>query len=487
MWESKEQAIDLSYNADELWFKGVYGQSVNKPLEIRKWEENTKFFKLLDKTYPRSKADRILTDLSLIALTYSNQAVQQRLTFKPNSKGQNSAPVVFQLVLELRSAQPAPPAEEPKPHKDNSLVADDDFDEAGISKTFFIEPKAERMLRQQKEMIEECITGSDDPGDDKYEPFRAAASDRHALELYSQLTNDEFLYVQELQRVYDESRCFFVQWVICKETKELVKSARISALHQGREFTWVDTRLEILKSLTDVTLTARFLALSRLKRQNGSTAKLWLSQVMTRRAMLEDPKLLAPVRLPETLYLEITVGQLSAQETTVFDCPCIGDDLLDKKDRAGNYVWTLEKLKRVVDQGSTPPAFRGVKTPITELLEHDPAKTPNKHTPRDKGSAPPEHKRKLNARAAEKDSHPDKHGTRPPHERPAIFPKGLKRPDLNATFEGQAVASEFQQKLYDDIAHGNCIRCHSKSHARSTCKEPVGRWETKFDTEKEKY
>ncbi len=69
MWESKEQTIDLNYNADELWFIGVYGQAVNKPVEIHKWEENTKFFKLLDKSYPRIKADRILQDLSLIALT----------------------------------------------------------------------------------------------------------------------------------------------------------------------------------------------------------------------------------------------------------------------------------------------------------------------------------------------------------------------------------------------------------------------------------
>ena len=95
MWESKEQAIDVNYNADELWFVGVYGQPVVKPLEIRKWEDNSKCFKLLDKTYPRSKADRILQDLSLIALTFSKQAVQQRLTFKPNSKGENTAPVVF--------------------------------------------------------------------------------------------------------------------------------------------------------------------------------------------------------------------------------------------------------------------------------------------------------------------------------------------------------------------------------------------------------
>ncbi len=115
MWESKEQAIDVNYNADELRFVGVYGQPVAKPAEIRKWEENSKFFKLLDKTYPRMKADRILKDLSLIALTYSKQAVQQRLTFKPNPKGENSAPVVFQYdpdgellryVLELRNLNP---------------------------------------------------------------------------------------------------------------------------------------------------------------------------------------------------------------------------------------------------------------------------------------------------------------------------------------------------------------------------------------------
>jgi hypothetical protein len=38
----------------------------------------------------------MLKDLSLIALTYSRQSVQQRLPFKPNPKGENSAPVVFQ-------------------------------------------------------------------------------------------------------------------------------------------------------------------------------------------------------------------------------------------------------------------------------------------------------------------------------------------------------------------------------------------------------
>ncbi len=135
----------------------------------------------------------------------------------------------------------------------------------------------------------------------------------------------------ELQTIYDETRCFFLQWLLGKEKKELVNSARISAVQGGKPFTWIHARAEVLKSMTDVTLTVRFLALSRLKRAQGTTAKLWISQVLTKKALLEDPKLPAPIQLPECLYLEILVGQMSAQETTVFDhCPAIGDDLLQK-------------------------------------------------------------------------------------------------------------------------------------------------------------
>ena len=131
MWESKEQTIDLNYNADELWFTGVYGQPVLKPLEIRKWEEKTKFFKLFDKSYPRSKADRTLQDLSLIALTYSKQAVQQRLTFNFQAKrqrGELGPRRFFQydnngdllpLVLELRGKHPARLSDDNTPKKNS--------------------------------------------------------------------------------------------------------------------------------------------------------------------------------------------------------------------------------------------------------------------------------------------------------------------------------------------------------------------------------
>jgi hypothetical protein len=95
MWESKDQTLDISYNVAELWFLGVYGVPVPKPLDIKKWEEG-KCYLLLDKIIPRLKADRMLQDLSHIALKYAQSAVHQRLTLKPNSKGENRAPVVFQ-------------------------------------------------------------------------------------------------------------------------------------------------------------------------------------------------------------------------------------------------------------------------------------------------------------------------------------------------------------------------------------------------------
>ena len=140
-----------------------------------------------------------------------------------------------------------------------------------------------------------------------------------------------------------------------------------SAIQAGKKFTWVYARAEVLRSLTDITYTVRFLALARLKRQPGTAAKLWVSQILTRKALLEDPKLPAPIILPEALYLELLVGQMSAQETTVFDCPSIGDDL-SAKDTRGRYRYTLERIKRSIDDCSNPPHYRGVKTPITELI-----------------------------------------------------------------------------------------------------------------------
>ncbi len=110
-----------------------------------------------------------------------------------------------------------------------------------------------RKFRQQKEMIDDWIVDTRHPANDTC---------RHVLELYAQLNDSEFSYVSDLHLVYDEARCFFLQWVLGKEIKELVNSARISAIQAGNKFTWKHAKAEVLRSLTDVALTARFLALA---------------------------------------------------------------------------------------------------------------------------------------------------------------------------------------------------------------------------------
>ena len=111
MWESKAESIDVNYNLEHLWFDGINGQHVQKPIEIRKWEEG-KTHKLVEKHFPRIKADKMLSDLSSIALEWAKNYVRQRQTFKLNTKGENMAPLAFQhdpdgtyrlLAAELRS------------------------------------------------------------------------------------------------------------------------------------------------------------------------------------------------------------------------------------------------------------------------------------------------------------------------------------------------------------------------------------------------
>jgi hypothetical protein len=381
MWETKDNALDATYNADHIWFDGIGGQHTQKPADIRKWEDS-KVHKLIEKHFPKVKADKMLADLSSIALEWAKHYVRQRQTFKVNTKGENMAPLAFQsdpdgtyqeLAIQLRNFEADITGGD---ESSMAIVESTDTTEGSPKRTKTAKPPVRSLetpalppetparmeeikFKRQQDII---ISWIRDPrhGND--------VACRHVLELYAQLTDSEFLYVRDLQSTYDEARCFFLQWILGKEIEELVNSARISAVQAGRKFTWVHARAEVLRSLTDITYTVRFVALARLKRQSGTAAKLWVSQILTRKALLEDPKLPAPIILPEALYLELLVGQMSAQEATIFDCPSIGDDL-SAKDMRGRPKYTLDRIKRSIDDCSNPPHFRGVKTPVTDILD----------------------------------------------------------------------------------------------------------------------
>ncbi len=94
MWESKEQTIDLNYNADKLWFTGVYGQPVPKPLYSRDSQmgREHKVFQVIGQVLPsfqsRSHPPRPLTNCAHLlqtggAATAHFQAKCQRGEFGP--------------------------------------------------------------------------------------------------------------------------------------------------------------------------------------------------------------------------------------------------------------------------------------------------------------------------------------------------------------------------------------------------------------------
>ena len=201
MWESKDNALDATYNADHIWFDGIGGQHTQKPAEIRKWEDS-KVYKLIEKHFPKVKADKMLADLSSIALEWAKSYVRQRQTFKMNTKGENMAPLAFQsdpdgiyhdLAVQLRNVALDVPDEE---RGGMAIVESADGTEdspkrptttktARGSETPSI-PAAtparleEIKFKKQQEILTSWIA---DPR------LAADANGRHALELYAQLND----------------------------------------------------------------------------------------------------------------------------------------------------------------------------------------------------------------------------------------------------------------------------------------------------------
>ncbi len=148
--------------------------------------------------------------------------------------------------------------------------------------------------------------------------------------------------------------------------------------------------------------------------------------------------------------------------------------------------------ERAVDQGATRQGVVAVEralalhtfTDILDPAEHNKLAKEKRDQTKDKdkgGKAGNKEKHKRDQTKNPANAHLAR---RPDHEQPTKFPTGLKRPDLEATVDGNKIASETQRQLYDDIKKGNCTRCHKGGHIRPVCKEPKAKWEEKFDKEK---
>ncbi len=171
----------------------------------------------------RVKADKMLADLSSIALEWAKNYVRQRQTFKLNTKGENMAPLAFQhdpdgayhdLAVQIRNldldiflSEEDGPSFEPVDDEGEgeekraesrtpvTLTRDDlpsrpsaRTTSRSASRTRLVSPerKEARVFKTQKEIITAWIEDPDHPANDAC---------RYPLELYAQLNDSEFAYV----------------------------------------------------------------------------------------------------------------------------------------------------------------------------------------------------------------------------------------------------------------------------------------------------
>ena len=270
------------------------------------------------------------------------------LNFKPISEAENSAPHCFNLdpdgytlpsALELRALPAA------------FFVKDED----GNSTTTVSDPRLEK--------LEEWIADPDHPVEE---------TERTLLTLYASLAPAEYLYVAELVRVYDATRCYFLQWVVGGSVREFVNGNRLAALRDDQPYLWHRTSTDIMSELTDLTAATRLARFVMTTRPPKQSAKLWINHQLATRALLECPTTdphhpTEPITLPEWIYLEFTLGQLTDEELRAFKLPGLGENLLEKKGDGG-LRWTMGELQASVNAVVHPPPVTRRETPITKLV-----------------------------------------------------------------------------------------------------------------------
>ncbi len=344
MWDSNQNESTNTYQRNTEWFAGPFDTPVNKPPAIIKWEQNTTCYEPINKFFARLRAINQLEDLSTIAMTFTKKEVKTRFSFETNEHGQSVAPTVFAL----------------DPNGNLLLYANELRQERkSASDSKDSKKSLELALAKQEERMNEWIKHADGCVEE---------SDKKTLLHYVDLTDSEFLYVQELVRVYDHARCYFVQWVVDSETKAIINGARLAAVHTGKEYTWENTELDILQPLVDISIVARLMSLLNEKRPHGSLAQLWVAGRIAIRAILEDTKAPERLVLGETIYLTLMVGQMSDNELNLMKIPAIGDELY-AKEADNKPTWTLLRIKTQVQGCMKPPKYKGANTPVTKLLE----------------------------------------------------------------------------------------------------------------------
>jgi hypothetical protein len=243
MWTDRDQTLDINHNPEELWFTGIFGRPVAKPPAITKWEKSPKLYQVIDKSFPRSKASAVLDDLGIIALENARVAVKPSAP-PTRQKMSHHSPSSSTRMGATQCSRPPFATESPlakiqeKVHqikqgangsnikrdpgkaaspKGSDLPTLDIGSTPSRSRFFFSEDVDATIpatpldkwegdgddhhatnVEFQQQILKTMVTEPDSGVNEQ---------DLKILSMYISLTASEFIYVLELQRPYDETRC----------------------------------------------------------------------------------------------------------------------------------------------------------------------------------------------------------------------------------------------------------------------------------------
>jgi len=270
-----------------------------------------------------------------------------------------------------------------------------------------------------------------------------------------------------------------------------------------------------MPELADLTAATRLACFVMTSRPPKQPAKLWINHQLATRALLECPTTdphhpTEPITLPEWIYLEFTLGQLTDEELRAFKLPGLGENLLEKKGDGG-MRWTMGELQTSVNAVVHPPPVTRRETPITKLVyllsnPLKPRERGDNWQPRQDSLPRPRPRWDKQSRGQEsrtpgkgggskprdgrdrrpppnQDRRPPSRGTKLPHEDPRNFPSDLSRPVPGALNpDGSTMSSARQATLYDDCSASRCTRCHQPGHPRTSCTSKPEPWGKSFDS-----
>jgi len=311
-------------------------------------------------------------------------------------------------------------------------------------------------------------------------------ADRAVLKMYGQLTDQEFVIIDEYLRVFDRSLCHFVFDICQPQVRRFLNAARVTSEASANPVTykWEDYRKLLLNRLQDSTRSNDLLKYLLGVRDEALTVSLWCSERRSERALLEKDG----ITLPEETWLEYVLCFIPNEERQILEVP----PEKDRKAFNNNAGYKMSDLEAEVAK-TDPSNFKRFRQQYCtgflakKLLRLHRLSMVSSQPPKDdekKGELSTQktqrtktcfsYDRMQNAKNQPK-LNPEKTKLL---DLPTSLPKKDGSPDESITTKWKE--GSLRSRTWKAVKEVKCIRCNG-DHLRSACTLPPKEWEEDFN------